>query len=89
MRRLFSLVMLVLAVVVASPAPSFAAGLPTFTTETEAQKHCPADTVVWLNLPTGVYHLKSQRWYGATKNGAFVCRKEADQAGDRVTHNGQ
>jgi len=33
-----------------------------FTTEREAQAHCPTDVVVWVNLPTGVYHFKGQRW---------------------------
>jgi hypothetical protein len=61
----------------------------TFITEQEAQLHCPADTVVWLNLPTGIYHLKDERWYGRTKHGAYVCEKEADQAGDRASRNGQ
>jgi len=60
-----------------------------FSTEQQAQQHCPNDTVVWVNLPTGVYHFKGERWYGATKRGAFVCQKEADQAGDRATRNGQ
>jgi len=60
-----------------------------FTTEREAQAHCPADVVVWVNLPTGVYHFKGQRWYGNTKSGAYGCRKEADQEGSRPTHNGQ
>lgn len=60
-----------------------------FPTEQEAQKHCPADTVVWVNLSTGVYHFKGQRWYGATKSGAYVCKAEADKAGDRPTKNGQ
>jgi hypothetical protein len=60
-----------------------------FPTEQQAQQHCPKDTVVWVNLPTGVYHFKGERWYGTTKSGAFVCEKEADQAGDRATRNGQ
>jgi len=60
-----------------------------FTTEREAQAHCPKDVVVWVNLPTGVYHFKGQRWYGSTKRGAYECRKEADQEGSRPTHNGQ
>jgi hypothetical protein len=60
-----------------------------FATEQQAQLHCPNDAVVWLNLPTGIYHLKGERWYGRTKAGAFVCEKEADQAGDRETRNGQ
>jgi len=71
-----------LAIGVASPS---AAALMLFVTEQEAQRHCPADTVVWLNLPSGIYHFKGQRWYGATKHGAYVCQKEADAAGDRAT----
>lgn len=60
-----------------------------FDTESAAQKHCPRDVVVWLNIPTGIYHEKGMRWYGRTKHGAYVCRKEADAAGDRDTRNGQ
>ena len=60
-----------------------------FTTEQEAQKHCPTDVVVWANLPTGIYHFQGQAWYGKTKSGAYVCQKEADKADYRPTHNGQ
>ena len=60
-------------------------GLQSFSTEQLAKQHCPTDTVVWLNLPTGIYHYKGQHWYGNTKSGAYVCQKEADQAGDRAT----
>ncbi len=60
-----------------------------FPAETEAQHHCPADLVVWVNTATGVYHFKGMRWYGNTKNGAYVCEKEADEAGYRPTRNGQ
>lgn len=60
-----------------------------FDTEQAAQKHCPHDTVVWLNTASGIYHLKGQRWYGRTRHGAYVCEKEADAAGDRETLNGQ
>jgi hypothetical protein len=72
-----------------SPVANAANSPPLFTTEQQAQQHCPADVVVWLNLPSGVYHFKGQRWYGATKSGAYVCKREADQAGDRATRNGQ
>ena len=65
------------------------ADLPLFQTEQLAQQHCPADVVVWLNLPSGIYHFKGQRWYGRTKHGAYVCKKEADQVGDRATRNQQ
>jgi hypothetical protein len=60
-----------------------------FDTEAAAQAHCPRDVVVWLNIPTGIYHEKGMRWYGRTKHGAYVCKKEADAAGDRDTRNGQ
>jgi hypothetical protein len=63
--------------------------LDQFQSEQAAQMHCPGDSVVWLNLPTGVFHFKGQRWYGRTKNGAFVCQKEAVKEGDRGTKNGQ
>ena len=60
-------------------------GLQSFSTEQAAKQHCPSDTVVWLNLNTGVYHFKGDHWYGNTKNGAYVCQKEADKAGNRAT----
>lgn len=66
-----------------------AGSLTLFKTELQAPRHCPQDTVVWLNLPSGIYHFKGQRWYGNTNTGAYVCEQEADQAGDRATRNGQ
>jgi hypothetical protein len=62
---------------------------PRFQSEQQAKQHCPNDSIVWVNTKTGVYHLKGERWYGATKDGAYVCRKEADAEGDRMTRNGQ
>jgi hypothetical protein len=61
----------------------------TFTTEEQAQQHCPNDTVVWLNLPTMIWHYKGERWYARTKSGAFACEKEAAASGARGTRNGQ
>ena len=63
--------------------------IPMFDTEAAAQAHCPSDTVVWLNTRSGIYHEKGMRWYGRTKHGAYVCKKEADAAGYRDTRNGQ
>jgi hypothetical protein len=60
-----------------------------FSAEDQAQQYCPSDVVVWLNLPTRIYHWKGMRWYGKTKNGAYVCKKEADENGSRGTLNGQ
>lgn len=68
---------------------AIASTLHYYSTPTAAQRHCPHDTVVWLNIPTGVYHYAGERWYGRTKDGAFVCEKEAIAAGDRASRNGQ
>jgi hypothetical protein len=81
----FVLASLVSAAVALSPT----APLTNFPTAAEAQQHCLGDAVVWLNLPTGVYHFAGERWYGRTKNGAYVCRREAEAAGMRATRNGQ
>ena len=70
-------------------AQAASGSLQLFDTEAAAQRHCPKDEVVWLNTASGVYHEKGMRWYGNTKHGAYVCRREADAAGDRDTRNGQ
>jgi hypothetical protein len=62
---------------------------PGFPTETAAQAHCASDQVVWLNTKSKVYHEKGMLYYGHTKQGAYVCRKEADAAGDRDSKNGK
>lgn len=72
-----------------STAPVAQGQLRLFATGVAAQRHCPRDEVVWLNTNSGIYHEKGMRWYGNTKAGAYVCRKEADAAGDRDTRNGQ
>jgi hypothetical protein len=66
-----------------------ACALTLFSTDQQAQQHCPTDVIVWLNLPTHIYHWKGMRWYGNTNNGAYVCKKEADENGNRGTRNGQ
>lgn len=69
--------------------PAATQSVQLFVTEFAAQKHCPSDIVVWANLPSRIYHFKGMRWYGNTKNGAYMCEKEADRAGYRATRNGQ
>jgi hypothetical protein len=71
------------AVIIAQALP------PVFSTESAAQAHCPKDVVVWLNIPSGIYHYRAERWYGRTKHGAYACEKEAIAAGDRASENGQ
>jgi len=55
---------------------------PLFATGSEARRACPNDIVVWVNTRTRYYHYKGQPWYGKTSMGAYVCKAEADQAGD-------
>ena len=90
MRRALVLATILLVTLVCNPLTVTAADqLPRFPTEQAAQLHCPADIVVWLNIPSGIYHFKGQRWYGRTKSGAYVCKQEADRVGDRGPLNGQ
>jgi hypothetical protein len=91
-RRGFAAALISALLLISIPASAALAlvGVPAlFTTETAAQAHCPRDVVVWLNVPTHIYHERGMRWYGRTKHGAYVCKKEADAAGDRDTRNGQ
>lgn len=69
--------------------PVFASAQTLYHTQAAAHHHCRRDTVVWLNTPSGIYHLQGERWYGRTKHGAYVCERAADAAGDRETRNGQ
>jgi hypothetical protein len=53
-----------------------------FPEESAAKSHCPGDTVVWVNLGgSKAYHMSGDRYYGKTKQGAYMCQKEADQSG--------
>jgi hypothetical protein len=62
---------------------AFAIPLTPFRYESQAQRHCPADVVVWLDLRKGIYYSKRQRWYGRGFTGSFVCREEARAGGYR------
>ncbi len=67
----------------ASTGGALAAEAALFQFEQQARQHCPGDTVVWVNPAAGTYNFAGERWYGSTKNGAFVCRREGDLAGYR------
>lgn len=68
--------------------PAMASSLPEFASQAQAQQHCPADTVVWLNTKSGIYHYQGSRWYASTEHGTYVCEKEAIAAGMRASKNG-
>jgi hypothetical protein len=65
---------------------ALAAEAARFQFEQEARQHCPDDIVVWLNPALGTYSFAGDRWYGSTRHGAFLCRREGDLAGYRPSH---
>jgi hypothetical protein len=74
----------------ARPAPSTPAsptGANEFSTEAQATAHCPSDTVVWISLSSKIYHFAGTRYYGTTKNGAYMCENDTASAGMRAAKN--
>lgn len=61
----------------AGTAQVSATPLTPFRYEAQAQRHCPGDKVVWLDLKKGVYYRKGQKLYGQGFDGSFVCETEA------------
>ena len=69
-------------VVISCAAPgAIAQSLTPFRYESQAQRHCPGDTIVWLDFGRGRYYLKGQRRYASGYSGSFVCRNEARDSG--------
>lgn len=48
-----------------------------------------ASAIVWVDIASGIYYQKGDRWYGRTKRGAYTCEKEALKAGNRASLSGQ
>jgi hypothetical protein len=74
----------------AKPAPTTAraaAGANEFAAEALAKARCPADTVVWANLKSKIYHFSGNKDYGNTKDGAYMCEKAATGQGIRAAKN--
>jgi hypothetical protein len=71
------------------PSPTVAPSPPTgagqFQTEAQAKSQCPVDLVVWVNLPSKIYHFAGYKSYGTTKAGAYMCEKEATAQGFRAS----
>jgi hypothetical protein len=65
-------------------APS---GANEFANEALAKAHCPRDLVVWANLNSRIYHFSGHKDYGNTKEGAYMCEKDALGQGVRAAKN--
>lgn len=51
----------------------------------QAEAHCPPNTVEWASLGnSSLYHNSQSRWFGRTKHGAYACKAILDQAGFRA-----
>jgi hypothetical protein len=67
------------------PKPMQAArptGAGQFASEAEAKGRC-GNSVVWVNTKgkSHTYHYAGSRWYGTTKQGAYMCEADAGAAG--------
>ena len=51
--------------------------LALFRHEQDAHRHCPADTVVWLDFEKHKYYFSNQKLYGHGFHGSYVCLQEA------------
>jgi hypothetical protein len=56
-----------------------------FADDVSAKASCPTDTVVWVNLPSKIYHFVGTKSYGTTKRGAYMCEKEAIAGENRAS----
>ena len=79
--RLWATGVITASIIAYGVAGAFANPLTPFRYESQAQRHCPADVVVWLDLGKGIYYSKRQRRYGRGFTGSFVCRQEARSSG--------
>jgi hypothetical protein len=69
--------------VVAAASDAAATPLTPFRYEAQAQRHCPGDTIVWLDFRTRRYYSSGQKRYARGFDGSFVCREEARSSGYR------
>ena len=47
---------------------------------------CSGDTAVWVDVASGIYHMKGDKSFGKTGRGGYTCRQQADAAGYRPAH---
>ncbi len=74
---------LALLTVVANAREAHAIPLTPFRNESQAQRYCPSDVVVWLDFAKGIYYTRGQKRYARGFDGSFVCREEARSSGYR------
>jgi len=84
MRLFLMCAALMTSAIVIGSTKAIAIPLTPFRYEAQAQRHCPDDTVVWLDFRKGIYYSKRQKnRYAQGSTGSFVCREEARSGGYR------
>jgi hypothetical protein len=81
--RTHAMCLLTALIVVGCATNAAATPLSPFRYEAQAQRHCPVDTVVWLDFRKEIYYLKRQKRYAQGSTGSFVCLNEARSNGYR------
>lgn len=71
----------------AARSSSGASGANQYTTEAQAKARCGSGTVVWANLKSKIYHFAGHKDYGSTKEGAYMCERDATSEGMRAAKN--
>ena len=70
-----------------SPGMGKPEGANQFAAEGAAKAHCPTGLVIWANLNSKIYHFSGNADYGHTKQGAYMCEKDAMAQGLRAAKN--
>jgi hypothetical protein len=71
------------------PSTGSPSGPRQFANEPQAKATCPGDTIVWVNLRSKIYHFAGTHNYGNTKDGAYMCERDATAQGMRAPKNEQ
>ena len=69
----------------AAPLANDAAAAPgQYASDAEAKARCGTDTVVWVDSSSHIYYVAGSKDYGKTKNGAFMCKAQAERTGNKA-----
>lgn len=74
---------------VAVAAPAYQEPAPQLAPQVAEQPAAAGQGQVWVNTNSGIYHYPGARWFGTTKQGAYMSEQEALAQGHRAARNGQ